>query len=238
MKRIKLFFLPYAGGTASVYLSWRKCLDQSIDIKPVELAGRGKRINEPLYKRVDEAAEDIFKVMSKEIGEGKYAIFGHSMGAILAFEIAKKINQANLKKPEHIFFSGRSALDSLAEPKYIYTLNDDQFIKSIIKYGGTNKEVFENDALKAIFLPILRADFSMVERYKFQNNNFRLGCDITILNGTEDKLVSFGDLKNWESLTYGSCKFYEFTEGHFFINKYKQEICKIISETLVDKYQG
>lgn len=238
MERIKLFFLPYAGGSASVYLSWKNSLDQSIDIKPVELAGRGKRISEPLYKRIDEAIEDVFEVMSKEIDDGKYAIFGHSMGAILAFEIAKKINQAKLKKPEHIFFSGRSALDSLAEPKHIHTLSDDQFIKSVIEYGGTNKEVFENDDLKAVFLPILRADFSMVERYKFQNNNFKLGCDITILNGTEDKLVSFGEIKNWESLTCGSCIFYEFTEGHFFINKYKQEICKIISETLVDKYLG
>jgi surfactin synthase thioesterase subunit len=232
LERIKLFFLPYAGGSASVFLNWKRGLNQAIDIKPLELAGRGKRIHEPFYESVDEAATDIFKAISMEAGEGKYAIYGHSMGTILAYEVSKKIKAAKLNEPQHIFFSGRNSPDILSTTKDMHNLSDDDFIEAVLDYGGTNKEIFENEDLKIMFLPILRADFEMLEKYRFQYDDFKLHCNITVLNGKEDRLVSFEDIKKWEAITHGSCRFYEFLGGHFFINNYKDEICKIINETL------
>lgn len=233
LKRIKLFFLPYAGGSASVFLSWKRSLDEAIDIKPVELAGKGKRICEPLYESMKEAVSDVFSVISKEIDEGEYAIYGHSMGTILAYEVTRKIKAAKMKEPKHIFFSGRNSPDTENILKDMHTLNDNDFIRRVLNYGGPNMELFENEEFKTMFLPILRGDFNLVEMYKFQNDNFKLGCNITILNGREDKLISFDQMKNWEKISDGSCSFYEFDDGHFFINKYKVEICKIINDTLL-----
>ncbi len=233
MKGIRLFFLPYAGGSASVFLSWKRSLDQAIDVKPVELAGRGKRICEPLYESMEEAVSDVFSIISKEIDEGEYAIYGHSMGTIIAYEVIRKIKAAKMKEPKHIFFSGGNSPNTESICKDIHILSDDDFIKHVSDYGGPNMELFENEEFKTMFLPILRGDFNIVKMYRFKNDNFKLGCNITIINGREDKLISFDDMKNWESMTNGSCAFYEFDGGHFFINKYKLEICKIVNNILV-----
>ncbi|MDP4180093.1 MAG: thioesterase domain-containing protein [Bacillota bacterium] len=231
MNKYKIFFLPYAGASAAAYASWKKYLNHKADVYPVELKGRGRRFNESFYENMEEAVEDVFKIVSREIGENKYVIYGHSMGTILAYELNRRIRKEKLKEPEHIFLSGRNSPGTFSPLKDIHLLNDDDFALKIAELGGTSKEVFENYELRSIFLPIMKADFKIVDSYVF-NNDFKLRCGITVINGKQDKMVSYENTRKWEGLTEGDCKYFEFDGDHFFINDYKKEISQIINDTL------
>ncbi|WP_268906141.1 thioesterase II family protein [Clostridium hydrogenum] len=99
-----LFCLPYAGGSEAIYYKWKDYLSPSIQLIPIELKGRGKRYNETFYETLDEAINDIFKWIKERIMNDDYAIYGHSMGSILAYELYYKVISEKLRKPKHIFF--------------------------------------------------------------------------------------------------------------------------------------
>src|SRR3989337_1522600 len=109
MNTIKLFCFPYAGGSATAFNNWKRYLSPSIKLLPVELRGRGRRVHEPLYRDMIDAVEDVFNIVSPEIGDCPYAFFGHSMGGSIAYNVAQMIQRANLPSPAHIFFSARKA---------------------------------------------------------------------------------------------------------------------------------
>ena len=110
MSAILLFCFPYAGGSSAVYNQWQKCLHKTnIHLKPIELAGRGGRIAEPLYANVELLIDDVFKKIAKDITEGPFAFFGHSMGAMIAYELYQKLRIQAVQLPSYVFFSGRKA---------------------------------------------------------------------------------------------------------------------------------
>src|SRR5215831_8066939 len=122
MGKILLFCFPYAGGSAAVFNKWNQYLDPNIELVPVELAGRGRRIHEALYKDVAAITEDVFNIVNEKIAGAPYALFGHSLGSMIAYELGQKIRDLCLLPPIHIFFSGRSAPHLKREDKKIYHL--------------------------------------------------------------------------------------------------------------------
>lgn len=233
MEKIKLFCLPYAGGSAMTYLSWKKQLDERINLKPIELSGRGKRFGELLYQSIDEAIEDIYVNISDELNGTPYAVFGHSMGTILAYELIRKIVHHKAQEPVHVFLSGRYPPYIKTVDENVYLLPDKEFIDRVMKLGGTNKEVADNKELLDLFLPILRSDYKLVETYKHSGSISKINCDITVLNGKNDNCIIGKDISRWREYTNRSCSFYEFDEGHFFINKFKEDVIEIINSKLI-----
>ena len=158
---MKLFCLPYAGGSAIIYREWKPFFASNIELAPVEYAGHGKRIMHPLYKDVQAAVEDVYDMLLAAVANGRpYAIFGHSMGAMLAYEVAQKLRSNNKPLPKHIFFSGRGAPHISAEKYKIYhKMSDGEFQAEIANLGGTPKEFFEHPELMEYLLPILNNNF-------------------------------------------------------------------------------
>lgn len=175
MKKIKLFCIPYSGGAATVYAPWKKQLSESIELYALELAGRGKRIKESYYESVDYAAEDLAKTIISQLKENEsYAIYGHSMGALVAFETYYKLQEYNCHEPVHIFFSGRKAPRNSNDKTCFYKLPEAEFIKIVYRYSGNTQEVFKQSELVKIFVPILRADFRISEKYQYIEKNKKL----------------------------------------------------------------
>lgn len=232
MEKIKLFCLPYAGGSAIVYMTWKKFLDHKIELRPIELAGRGRRFSEPLYQNIEEAVTDIYHQISKELDGSPYALYGHSMGTILVYELLRRIREYKHQEPMHAFFSGRYPPFVYDKKEFIHKLPDHEFMMKIYEHGGTNEEILKNKELLDIFLPVLKADYKIVELYKHCNDILKLDCSITVLNGSRDNYVEEMDIQRWEECTKKQCKFYTFDDGHFFINTYKQDIAGIINSTL------
>ena len=226
-----LFCLPYAGGSGSIFNRWKSELNSFIDVIPIELAGRGKRFTEPLYTDFDEAVNDIFNIVKNDL-EDPYSFFGHSMGSMLIYELCHKIKEKGMSSAVHIFFSGSKAPNILREEELIHKLPRDEFKQKVIELGGTPEELFENEELLDLFLPILKADFRIVEEYKYIEK-IKLDCNITILYGKEE-YSNMAKITDWKRHTKNSCNIFGFEGGHFFINKKEYEVLKVINNTLIN----
>ncbi|MCK8521585.1 thioesterase domain-containing protein [Aquimarina sp. D1M17] len=232
-KKIKLFCIPYAGGSANMYNSWKSGLNSNIELCPIELAGRGNRITENPYQNLEEALEDIYDQVSEDILNYDYAIFGHSLGAMLAYELTQKITSIGLNQPMHVFFSGRKPPHIHRKEKWSL-LSSTEFEKKIMLLGGTPPEFFKYPELKEIFIPLLRSDFSLSETIVDRPEIIPLDTDISILLG-EDEGIPPETSVQWYSHTTKKCNIQYFEGNHFFLLQQKEAILEIINENLVQE---
>lgn len=234
MSKIKLFCFPYAGGSAIVYNDWKQYLDPEIELRPIELSGRGRRIHEALYQDLDEAVEDILQQIKNEIIKSPFALFGHSMGSLISYQLAQKIKDNNLPHPQHIFFSGRSAPHvNRQDEKKFHLLSDDDFKKEIIKLGGTSPEFFEHPELLELFLPLLKNDFKIAETEIFNGEEIHpLDVDITVFLGKEDDFTP-EQCDGWKNHTAQLCNIFHFNGGHFFLHNKTERVVQIINWVLL-----
>ncbi len=197
---------------------------------PVELAGRGRRFNESPYANAEQAVDDIYREISGRL-HAPFALFGHSMGSLLTYELCCKIKQQKGVEPVHIFASGRRAPQCPHDKKVMHLLPEAEFMKEVHQLGGTPRELFENRELADIFLPLLRSDYKLVETYVYQEKNIKFDCGLTVLNGKEDDMVS-EQLTAWSEHTNGTFHIVEYDGGHFFIHDHTEAIVKLINDTL------
>lgn len=229
MKRIRLFCLPYAGGSAMLYTRWKKFLHDSIELYPVELAGRGSRSKEPFYNSVNDAVDDIYNSIEETLDDTEFAFFGHSMGCVLVYELMYRIKELKNRIPIHAFFSGRYPPHIKRLDKIFHKMPKEEFIDEIYKIGGMQKEFFEHKELLDIFVPIIKADYKIIEEYNHVPKLEKFNIDITVFNGAQDKDVTPDDLKEWHSITNKACDVIEFEGGHFFILSKHEEIVEVVN---------
>lgn len=236
MTKTKLFCLPYAGGSSMVYSKWKKHVHSSIELKPIELAGRGKRYSDAFYSSFSSAVEDICTTVKDELDDTRYALWGHSMGSLLAFELAYKLKSSGYEGPVHIFFSGRYPPHIYKnEERNFHALSDKEFIEEIFRLGGTPSGILESKELQDIFVPILRADYKILHGYRYYPKEKKLDCDISVLNGKQDAEIDPNDISQWKFYTNKECSFYSFDGGHFYINDHDQAVIRVINRTLQDE---
>ena len=223
-----LLCFPFAGGGASAYYSWYDKLPEDIVVCPVQLPGREDRFKEPPYLSMDHLIEyllpDIRQIPNNLI------LFGHSMGAKIAYEVEKRLEQEG-KTSLHLIVSGNRP-PHMPEPKPIHHLDDEAFRHALARFEGTPKEILENQDLFQFFLPMLRADFQMDEMY-CEMEKTKLKCPILALGGEEDGEAVPEEIRLWEEYTRDtfSCRF--FPGGHFFVWELEKEVLEIIRQNLL-----
>jgi len=235
MSIIKLFCFPYAGGSASIFNKWKSYLNiySGVELIPVELAGRGTRISEPLYAGLQEAVDDLYQIVSAKIGNTPYALFGYSLGGLLAYELAQKIKSVkNIRQPLHLFFSSMSAPYTGPNKNY-HLMDNDEFKLRVIELGGTPPEFFDHPELVDFFLPMLRNDFRLSETNLSEQKTDPFQCDISIFLGKEDHEIYAEQINNWKIYTNGICAFHYFNGGHFFLHDEGAAITGLISNVLM-----
>lgn len=228
--KIKLFCIPYAGGSANIYHKWKAHLHDHIELCPVELAGKGSRITEPLYSGLEEAVEDIYASIAGDIAKHDYMLFGHSMGALLVYELLQKIKAAGGKKPLHAFFSGKTP-PHIKRKKFYSTLSAEEFEKEIMSLGGTPPEFFKYPELKELFVPILRNDFKITETVIERPEISKLPFDISVLVGTEEEITQ-EEAKAWQLHTAEKCNLHFIHGDHFFLLKETEAVTAIINQRI------
>lgn len=233
MKTVKLFCIPYSGGSAEVYRKWKNSLYNHIELCPVEIGGRGKRICEPLPDRIEDVIEDLATAIMDQLESNeRYAIFGHSMGCLLAFETYYKLMEKGCHTPCHMFFSGRYAPQSPRHKTSYHLLPDEEFIKIVLSYGGNTREILDNKELLQLFLPILRADFKISEIFEYEEKSKKIASDITVINGNNDRSVANFDMNDWSFHAGGKCEIRKVIGNHFFITEDPLYVVDIINHTL------
>lgn len=232
MSKVKLICLPYAGGSSTIYYKWKKYLSDSIELVPIELAGRGRRMKEEFYESMSQAVDDVYNIINPLIKESDYALYGHSMGTIIAFELCRKLINERERQPLHLFVSGRYPPSVAREKKYLSRLPNNEFINEIFKLGGTSSKLIDDKELRDLFIPILKADYRIIEEYKYIDINKKFDFGITAFNGKADTEVTYSEIKQWQNHTIAKNIVYEFEGNHFFINDKFVEITEIINSTI------
>jgi surfactin synthase thioesterase subunit len=155
------------------------------------------------------------------------------MGALISFELTREFSKIGQNMPQHLFMSGFRAPQLPKSDLPIHRLPDEQFLEALSRFQGTPEAVLNNAELMAVFLPILRADFKLLETY-FYPQDQPLNCPITALGCYDDPKVSITELEQWKNQTSQAFSLQLFQGGHFFVNQQTQAIVKLISETLLN----
>ena len=224
---VRLFCFPYAGGGAAIFRSWHLRLPDSLEVWGLQLPGRGNRQFERPYRRTREAVPEITEALGPLL-DRPFAFFGHSMGAILSFEVARWMSRQWHVQPEHLFISGRRAPQVPYDDPKDYLKSDEDFVQAVKSLRGTPEEVFENTEMMQLVLPTLRADFELAQTYEYIED-VTLDCPITVLGGTSDEESLECGLEEWAAQTSSRCRSYMFEGDHFFIHSCEAvvlEVCR------------
>lgn len=237
-EKIKLFCLPYAGGSAyAIYSKWADSLEPNIELRPIELAGRGARIGGQLYANIDEAVDDVLIQIKDEIVDSEYAFFGHSMGSVLAYKVLQKIDDLKLPPPIHAFFSGRRAPHIPSRRvKLLSKMNADEVEKEILHLGGTPPEFFQYPELKDIFIPIIKSDFRIADTLVEESNIIPFDFDISIFIGEDEDILNH-EVIEWRQHTTKNFSVDYFDGEHFFLLDQRQAVIDSINNCLIKNCQ-
>ncbi len=229
--RIRLFCFPYAGGSASVFRSWADEAPAEIELCAVQLPGRERRWREPRFTSLSDLIEPLALGVHPFLNI-PFAFFGHSMGALISFELARRLRLKNAAQPLHLFVSGRRA-PQLSDPKPpIHALPDAEFIDSLRSLNGTPEEILQNQDALPVFLPILRADFAINETYTYHIEE-PLDCPIWAFGGTEDKEAGQDALEPWDAQTDVQFAIRMFPGDHFFLHRHRAVLTRLIYHQLM-----
>ena len=226
--KVRLICFPYAGGSASVFHSWLKWLPNWVELHAVQLPGRAERIMEPHIKNMREYTLGI-KDELMALTDKPYLFFGHSMGALAAFETLVMMDEMRLPLPRHCMFSAALAPDRSRRMRPISDLPDVAFIDELKKLNGTPEKVFDTPGLMEFCLPYIRADFSVVEQFKTAFLG-QLPVSSTVIYGTSDKM-SQHDMQEWQSFFTQNIRLVACEGDHFFIHNEKN--IKIVLKDLL-----
>ncbi|WP_437483062.1 ACP S-malonyltransferase [Sorangium sp. So ce1014] len=235
--RLRLFCFPYAGKGASVYLRWAGELPDSVDVLAVQLPGREGRVKEKPAERLMPLVDELVGAIAPLL-DRPFALFGHSMGTLLAFEVARKLRARHGKEPVHLFVSGRGAPHVPRRTPDLHRLSDAQLVTALQgTYGGIPDVVREDVGLLQLFLPALRADLAMLETYVFQPGA-KLRCPISALGGDRDPHANVQDLRAWGEQTEASFRLRMLEGDHFFVNSARAEVLQSIVADLGPLHGG
>jgi medium-chain acyl-[acyl-carrier-protein] hydrolase len=218
--KLRLFCFPYAGGGASVYRLWKDELSSILQICPIQLPGRENRLKEPCFTRLEPLLQDLAQALLPYL-DVPYAFFGHSLGALISFEVARTLIQNNEPGPIHMFISARHAPQVPDPYPPLHHLSEVELIEKLREMGGTSAEVLQNEELMKLVLPIIRADFAINETYAYTPGPL-LDCPISAYGGMRDSLVSRDNLAAWRDQTHNIFTLRVFPGDHFFLQSARQ----------------
>jgi surfactin synthase thioesterase subunit len=226
---MKLFCIPFSGGNAYSYMALKKQLPDCIRCLNLELPGHGTRIAEPLVYSIEEMTDYLLRQIEADLDD-EYALFGHSLGALLAFMLCRKLTETGKPLPNMLFVSGQTA-PSVLKPDNRVLLSDDKFIEVLREMEGTPAELLSERSFLDFFLPIIKADFIAIANFRYQKK-YPLQVPLVVLLGKQENIKTV-DVFRWKEETIKETEFYWFEGGHFFIYENVKEICRLIEKKLL-----
>lgn len=235
-RRPRMFCFPYAGGNAQVFRAWQRNFPANVEICPVEFPGRGKRMSERPFTRI----KALVTAVADAIFSGSldpFFFYGHSMGAVISFELARELRRRGSTGPRQLFLSGRRAPTVPDSEGPTFNLPHDEFVAELKRLNGTPPELFNSPEVTELFFPLLRADFEMVDTYTYESEE-PLSCPITVYGGLQDEHVSREALGEWEKQTTATYEQRMFPGNHFFIQDPRNEFHMALRRDVVTALQA
>lgn len=227
---MQLLCFHHSGAGAYSFRTWPKALPASVEVVAVQLPGRENRFSEPPLRNAGDVLDELIPNLL-ELIDRPYAIFGHSLGAALAYMFALRVQRtAALPPPVHLFVSSArppgSAKDAAVSP-----MSNDALMETLRRLGGTPAQILENDASILPFLPALRADFEILHSV-VAGKPHELGIPITAMCGSDDRAVTSADMARWSSLSSEPTRTHTLRGGHFYFLQSSAKAFTLIAQTL------
>jgi len=228
--RLRLFCFAYAGGGASVFYPWVNALPGDVEVCPIQLPGRQGRSAEPPFTRMEPLVEALAQSIEPYL-EKPFAFFGHSLGTKISFELARRLRAQGAPLPGYLFFSGSNAPQIAMPALPIHDLPDGKFVETLRRFKGTPEELLQNEELLQVFFPILRADITLHETYRYIPGE-PFDCPISAFGGLEDVEVSRDNLAAWQVHTRGAFTLRMFPGDHFFLRSARTPLLQAVAQDL------
>jgi surfactin synthase thioesterase subunit len=228
--RVRMFCFPYAGGSARIFNGWGRHLPAGVEVCPVEFPGRGTRFTDPLHDRLDPLVEDLLPGVVAR-ADAPVVLFGHSLGALVAFELGRRLASRHRIIPRHLLVSALRAphLPRATIPEH--TLPEPEFRARLREFDGTPEEVLADETLMEVIGPILRADLAIPATYEHPPGA-RVSWPITAFAGLDDKEAPPDDVGAWQEETTGGFALRVLPDGHFFLHSQERTLLREVGGLL------
>ncbi|RPF24852.1 thioesterase II family protein [Streptomyces sp. TLI_185] len=230
----RLVCFPHAGGSATAYMQLARTLPATFDVVSVQYPGRQDRYLEAPFTALAPLVEAVAEALAEELAEDSgrpYALFGHSMGALVAFETALLLTQGELPGPQRLFLSGRGGPGTRARARY--DLFDDADVLADVRgLGGTNQAMLDDPEVLEMVLPALRADYQALGTYTWRGGE-PLAAPITALVGDRDPMVTVREARTWQEHTTGGFDLKVFPGGHFYLVDHIGQVAAAVTDGLL-----
>ncbi|MFE0643721.1 thioesterase II family protein [Streptomyces sp. NPDC058877] len=228
---LRLFCFPYAGAGASVFRAWGAELPEDVQAFAVQLPGREDRFSDRPITDLDELLDALLPALLPYL-DRPFAFFGHSVGAIVSWELARRLQREQGVEPVRMMVSGCRApsVHESREPGEL-DLSDEELINELRRLNGTPEELLQNPDFAAFILPTVRADLSLFARYAYRPGE-SLTCPVSVFGGDADPRVAEEHLERWAELTTGRTEVEVFPGGHFFLNEEREAVLRSVSRAL------
>lgn len=228
--RLRLFCFPYAGAGASAYRSWAQDLPAEVELCAVQYPGRETRVREPAHERIEPFVEEAMRGLLPWL-DRPFCFFGHSMGALVAFELARRLASRQSRAPLHFFASGHRAPPLAHLNKLRHDLPEDEFRRQMQSLDGTPQAALESPELMDFIVPIVRADCAVCDSYRHVDPT-PLPCPITVFGGADDVEARGEDIEAWRDFTRSGFSVRIFPGGHFFLQAERAQVLAAVSARL------
>src|SRR5258708_4430425 len=239
--KVRLFCFPFAGADASMFRKWPENLPSSIEVLPVQLPGRGKRFLERPVRRLTILKEQLYDGLAS-LFDRPIVLFGHSMGALIAFELARHIQALGKHELLCVVVSGCKAPQLRSQSpkqgrKLISQLPEDEFIAELTMINGTPRELLEDRAALQVFIPMIRAGFELLETAEYEADS-KLSCPLIAICGTNDTKATPEAMSFWSALTSHSFHLNVIAGDHFFPLKCRKPFLRLLGDKIVRATDG
>lgn len=228
---MRLVCFAWCGAGASVYRRLAPGLSGHIELYAAQLPGREERFNEPRLRRMAQVVETLVEDIAP-LADLPLIFFGHSMGALVAYETARALKARSGQEPAALIVSGRNGPESgIPCRRPWHAADDGAFLDHIRGMDGTPPAVMESEAMMSALIPLLRADFEVLETYVHQPGP-ALSCPVLACAGHADGRVSTAGMAAWTRYTHGGCTIHWFKGGHFYLNRQPRVLTLCIEQWL------
>ncbi|MGZ3181898.1 MAG: thioesterase II family protein [Telluria sp.] len=228
--RLRLFCFPYAGGSAAIFKDWVAPLGPQVELHAVQLPGRGARFGEAPVRSIGLLVHHLATAMAPLL-DRPCVFFGHSNGALLAFELARELQRRGEHALRHLIVSAKRAPHLPRLGPITYDLPEAEFIQVLREYEGTPQEILNDPELLRCLLPAIRADFGLSDLYEFRPG-YGLACNLSLFGSLNDRYVPYDDLLAWSVHGKGEVRSHVFGGGHFFMHSHADDVIAEVVRTL------
>jgi medium-chain acyl-[acyl-carrier-protein] hydrolase len=225
---MRVFLFPFAGGNASAFLPWQASLGPGLELRVALLPGRGTRLFDPPLADLAELVPRLARAVA-DLADRPFVFFGHSVGALLAFETARELRRTGRPLPAALWVSGAEGPQTRYLLRHLHQLEEAELIEALREYNGTDPEMLDNQELMELVLPGIRADFALSERYAYRPEP-PLDLPISVLIGDSDEYVVPERAAGWAAETSHPTPVHRFPGDHFFLHEHRQAIAALIAD--------